>query len=352
MKNDKYVAYVSTYTYGDKHGIKIFDVDMEKGVFMPKDEVEITNSSYLTISHSDKFLYSITDFGVESFEILSDGGLKYMNTASINGMRGCYISTDYESNFLFVSGYHDGKVTVLRINEDGTLGEICEEVYHRGVGSVAERNFRPHVNSARMTRDNKYLCVSDVGMDHVKVYKLDHQTGKLSFVDVIRGELESAPRHVRVSKDGKFIYIVYELKKYIEVYAYEERNNYPYFEKVQTISTLIDKDEYNTAACTLKFSPDYNYMITSNAGDDSVAVYSVDQKTGKLEMKLCLPISGEYPKDAAIFPDNKHIVSLNHESNTLTFFALDLDKGLISMCAKEIGVSVPNSVVFYKVNEK
>ena len=28
---DKYVAYVSTYTMGDDHGIKIYDVDMENG---------------------------------------------------------------------------------------------------------------------------------------------------------------------------------------------------------------------------------------------------------------------------------------------------------------------------------
>ena len=31
MEKDKYVAYVSTYTQGDKNGIKIYDVDMEKG---------------------------------------------------------------------------------------------------------------------------------------------------------------------------------------------------------------------------------------------------------------------------------------------------------------------------------
>ena len=41
-------------------------MDMEKGRFVEKDKVEITNSSYVTISHSGKYLYSITDFGVES----------------------------------------------------------------------------------------------------------------------------------------------------------------------------------------------------------------------------------------------------------------------------------------------
>ena len=42
---DKYVAYVSTYTSGDAHGIRIYDVDMEKGMFCEIDKVEISNSN-------------------------------------------------------------------------------------------------------------------------------------------------------------------------------------------------------------------------------------------------------------------------------------------------------------------
>ena len=72
MEKQKYVAYISTYTMGDDHGIKIYDVDMEKGRLSEKAEVEITNSSYVTISHNRKYLYSITDFGVEAFNILKD----------------------------------------------------------------------------------------------------------------------------------------------------------------------------------------------------------------------------------------------------------------------------------------
>ena len=95
MEKDKYVAYVSTYTQGDKNGIKIYDVDMEKGRFIEKDKVEITNSSYVTISHNAKYLYSITDFGVESYRILKDGSLEFINFASNNGMRGCYHVWDW-----------------------------------------------------------------------------------------------------------------------------------------------------------------------------------------------------------------------------------------------------------------
>lgn len=139
MNQDKYVAYVSTYTTAkeDNYGIKIYDVDMQNGRMTEKNQVEITNSSYITISHNEKYLYSITDFGVEAYKILSGGDLEVINQGSINGMRGCYLSTDYEDKLLFVGGYHDGKITVLRLREDGGIGEITDEVYHKGLGSIA-----------------------------------------------------------------------------------------------------------------------------------------------------------------------------------------------------------------------
>ena len=350
--SDKYVAYVSCYTSGNKSkmGISVFDVDLKKGSMTKKDQVEISNSSYITISHDSRFLYSITDAGVESYSIETDGSLKMLNSASINGMRGCYLSTDYDNKFLFVAGYHDAKLTVLRLNEDGSVGEITDEIYHKGLGSIAERNYRPHINCVKMTRDNKYLLAADLGMDHIVVYKLNHTNGRLSQVDIIHSEQESAPRHMKFSKDGKFLYVVHELKSYIDVYKYTlDKNELPEFEKIQTISTLNDYHASVTSASAINWSFDFKYMISSNAGDNSVVVYDVNSKTGLLTKILCLPVSGDYPKDAALFPDNKHIVSLNHESNTMTFFSFNPENKTIVMNGKEIEIDRPNCVIFYKL---
>ncbi|MCQ2493464.1 MAG: lactonase family protein [Lachnospiraceae bacterium] len=348
MAKNKYVAYVSTYTQGDNHGIRIYDVDIDHGRFIEKDKVEISNSSYLAESHNRKYLYSITDMGVESFKILADGTLEFINAASINGMRGCYVSTDYTDRYLFVAGYHDGKLTVLELNDDGSIGKITDEIYHKGMGSMANRNFRPHINCARMTHDNRYLLVADQGMDHVNVYSLDLVSGKMRLVDIIRSELESAPRHIKISKDGKFIYILHEQKCFIDVYEYEFKNGLPYFTKVQSQQVL--KWEYGTnAVSAFSFSTDYNYLLTSIAGDNSVAVYDVDQKTGKLKKNFMLPIAGEYPKDAEIFPNNKFLVSLNHETNSMTFFAIDLDAHTMVMNGKPLKIHTPNCIMFHKL---
>ena len=349
IKNEKYVAYVSTYTRGNDKGIRIYDVDVEKGRMEEKEQITITNSSYLTISHNANFVYSITDLGVESFRIIEGGRLEKINCATINGMRGCYISTDYTDKYLFVAGYHDGKITVLKINDDGSVGEITDEIFHRGIGSISERNFRPHVSCVKMTRDNHYLCACDLGLDHVKVYRFEVETGKLKLADIVRCEQESAPKYIKFRKDGKFCYIINEMNNSIEVYSYSEENNNPVFTKIQKISTLNDYHTSDAAACAMKFSADNKYIFCSNAGDNSVGAFSIDDETGMLEKKFVLPISGDYPKDIAVFPDTKHLVSLNHETDTMTFFNVNLKENIIVMNGPELKVPKGNGIVIMKV---
>ena len=350
-RNERFVAYVSSYTNGtgDKYGIRVYDVDVKNGRMMEKEKIKITNSSYIAQSHDCRYLYSITDFGVEAYRMEKDGLLTMLNEASINGMRGCYLSTDYEDKYLFCAGYHDGKVTVLRLNDDGSIGEITDEIYQKGLGSAAGRNHRPHVQCVKMTRDNKFLCAADLGMDRVNVYLLNHETGRLRSVDIIHCDQESAPRHLKFSDDGRFLYIVHEQKNTIEVYAYEEHDNIPEFERIQTVSTCETSDTQGIASSALSFSEDFNYLLSSSIGENDVDIFKVDKKTGLLKKVLGLPIAGEYPKDAALFPDNRHLVSLNHESNSMSFFKVDMAKKTLVMNGPEIKVDQPNCICFHKL---
>lgn len=347
---NKYVAYVSCYTQNNKYGISIFDVDVKKGRFTEKGKVEVSNSSYITISHNQKYLYSITDMGVESFLVKEDGSLKQLNLAPINGMRGCYISTSYDDKFLFVAGYHDGKITVLRIKSNGSIGEITEEIYLKGMGTVSERNFRPHVNCVKMSRDDNYLLAADPGMDHVNVYSLDHKTGKLKLADIIRCDQESAPRHIKFSENGKYLYVVHEMSSMIDVFEYDNSSplGIPSFEKIQSVSTLNDYHTAGCAACCINLSFDCKYIIASNAGDNSISMFGI-QNNGELKKLFCLPVSGEYPKDAALFPNNKYIVSCNNESDTLTFFSINPSAGTMVMNGPEIKIEKPNCIIFHQI---
>lgn len=349
----KYMAYVGSYSYtGKAKGITVFDVDVAKGMFKERCEVEVDNSSYIIASNSCKTLYSIADEGVVSFRILDNGSLARLNSASIRGMRGCHLCTDKEDKYVFVSGYHDGKTTVLSLNPDGSVGGIVDGVFDKGYGSVAERNFRPHVTCTRRTPDGNYVMSVDNGIDQVRIYRFNEKDKKLTQVDAVRCELESAPRQFRFSADGRFMYLMCELKNVIEVYTYETGDRAPVLEKIQTISTTGSaKPSVLTAASAMRLSPDEKHVFCSNAGENTVSVYDRDEKTGFLTMICCLPISGEYPKDIAVFPDGKHIASVNHDSGSLTFFDVDYEKGLLVMSGRAIPVNEPNCCAIVKTGD-
>lgn len=351
MSNEKYVAYVSSYTNNKKsngQGIHIYDMDVEKGRVIERGSVKISNSSYVILSHNEKYLYSICDEGVASYNILPDGNLSLINVADINGMRGCHLTITSEDTYMFVSGYHDGKVTVLRINEDGSVGAVTDEVFHSGMGSIAERNFRPHISCTVLTPDENMLCVCDPGIDQIKLYEFNKDTGRLRLIDILRIQLESAPRYMMFSQDGRFAYVLCELKNYINVYSYD-KDSKEHFEFIQNIFTVRKKHQQNSAAASMRFSINGNHIFCTNAGDDTLTIYNVDKKTGLLTMNSSLPISGEYPKDVCIFPDCKHVISVNQDSNTLTTFTVDYQKGIIVMNGKEQKIIQPNNMIVKKL---
>lgn len=201
MKQDKYVAYVGTYTHENSVGIHIYDVDVREGQLKERCVVPINNPSDIVISKNKKFLYSIADEGVEAFKILPNGDLEEMNNQWIGGMRGCYLEVDDENRYLFVGGHHDGRVTMMRLKEDGSIGDIATGIFHKGMGRGNDRRTNtPHVDCVMLTPDQKFLCAVDNGLDQVKVYRVDYDFGKLKLVDIIRGPLQSAPRMIRFSK--------------------------------------------------------------------------------------------------------------------------------------------------------
>ena len=238
MGKKKYVAYVGTYTHGTSKGIQVYDVDVEKGTLTERSEVEVSNASHLAVSKNGKYLYSIEDEGVAVFERDKNGDLTRLNSVDINGMRGCYLATDVDGRYLYVAGYHDGKVTVVHTHKDGRLGSVMDGVFHKGLGSVAERNFRPHVNCVRPTPDNKYLCAVDNGIDQVKIYRINKRRHKLELVDILRCPRESGPRIIRFSDDGRFAYLLFELSNEVKVYSYDGSGKNPEFQLLQSITTL------------------------------------------------------------------------------------------------------------------
>lgn len=345
---DKYRAYVGSYTRGQSKGIYMYDFSGDEPVLTEQGIVEITNPSFLRLSADGEYLYSNCDEGVAAFKVLPDGNLEYLNRHSVQGLRPCYLQVDSANEYLVSSGYYDGKLTISRINPDGTVGEVTDEVFMKSPGSVISRNNRCHVNCALFTPDEKYILVVDLGMDQIKVYEFDRTHGKIALKDIIRCEIDSGPKHIVFSNDKKYIYLTHENANMVTEYAYSMGKKGPVFEKLDQQSTLPPKFTEDNCAVTLKITDDDQYLFVTNSGDNSVAIYKIDAE--KKMNKLCvLPVSGIYPRDIYLFPDNKYFASVNQESDSITIFGVNYEKGYIYMKGKPVHVPCPTCIAVKKL---
>lgn len=382
----RYVAYVGSYNYTQaQEGITIYDVDMENFGFIKRKEMYVPNASYVTASHDKKMFYSVSDEGILAYRINHEtGDLRMSSWASVQGMRGCHLYIDRQDKYLYVSGYHDGKATILPLEEDGNLINEPFYVMHKGLGSVADRAFRPHVSCTKRTPDGNFVMVADLGQDYIKIYRLDEPNQKLDLVDSLIFPNLSAPRYFIFSRDDKFLYVMTENSCEIYVYRYEAPKgcNKPSFDLVNRVyvtgkkpdhfiseddekaileggdsrilklfQTRAKKAKSHRAATCLTFTSDDRYLLCGSAGDNTVSVYERNPKDGILTFLFCLPISGDYPKDILIFPGDRHFASINQESNEITFFSINYEEKYFSMCHRGVKVKQPSCGIIVEIDE-
>ena len=346
----KNVAYVGTYTHGDSKGIYVYDVE-EDGRFVEKQVVKINNPSNITAAASGKYLYSISDEGLVAFTIKDDGCLETINSVWTNGMRGCYVKTDSKDRFLFMGGYHDGKITMMRLNEDGSIGEIADEVYHQGMGnSFSEKSTGPHVACVTTTPDDKYLCAVDCGLSQIRIYDINYETGKLKLFDIYRCPLESEPRRIRFTSDGRFAYILQQETNILEILEYTP-GEMELFTPVGTVSTT-DGEFAPSDSVEFRFSNDEKYIYVSIDGFNAVAIFERDEATGGLTLVCRSYISGDFPKVVSPLPREELFVSLNHDSDEIMTFRINFEKKYFLMCQPPIKIEQPNCIRIFNLETR
>ena len=99
----------------------------------------------------------------------------------------------------------------------------------------------------------------------------------------------------------------------------------------------------------MEISQDGRYLFCSNAGANSVMIYEINQETGELTEICESKVSGDYPKTLAVFPDGRHFVSLNHDTNQITTFKVEYDKKYFIMKGRPISIDQPNCIHIHKL---
>jgi 6-phosphogluconolactonase len=280
------------------------------------------------------------------------GKLTALNQQTSGGTGPCYVAVDATGKCVLVANYGSGSIAALPIGTDGSLGEAASTIQHTGSSVNHDRQAGPHAHCLISTPDNRFALVCDLGLDKVLAYHLDTADAKLTpndppFAVVAAG---SGPRHLAFSPDGKFAYVINELKLTVTVFAYD--TNTAVLTEVQTISTVpagyqsTDQD----SCAEIAVHPNGKFVYGSNRGHDSIAVFAADQKTGRLASVQNEPTQGKTPRHFAIDPSGHWLFAENQNSDSVVVFAIDQGTGKLKPTGQRVPVGSPVCAVFVKAS--
>ena len=203
----------------------------------PELAAKIANPSFLTIHPNHRFLYAVSEdplsLGpprdhasyVSAYAIDSaTGRLHLLNTIPTGGTSTCYLSMDKTGKFVLLANFGSGSISVVRVNDDGSLGQQAAFVQHLGHGSPdVPVQSGPHPHTILVSPDNRYVLVSDLGVDKVFIYRFDETTGMLSPLDPPFAAVEpgGGPRRFLFDPSGRFGYQLNEMGSTLVTFAWD-----------------------------------------------------------------------------------------------------------------------------------
>ena len=350
----KVIAYVGTYTGGESKGIYQFELDLKTGkATAPKLAADVANPSFLAIHPNQKYLYAVgelSDFegkkggAVSAFSIdRKSGKLNLLNQESSVGAGPCHLVVDGSGKNVLVANYGGGSVASLPIDAKGRVGEASSFIQHEGSSVNPRRQKGPHAHSINLDKANRFAFAADLGLDKVLIYQFDASNGKLTANDPPSASVSpgAGPRHFAFHPDGKFAYVINEI--HLTVTAFEYDNEGAALKTLQTISTLPKGEKGdNFSTAEVQVHPSGRFLYGSNRGHNSIAVFSIDQSTGKLTPVDNEPTQGETPRNFAIDPTGSFLLAENQGSGTIVVFKIDPETGKLS--ANGTVVEVPSPV--------
>ena len=149
----------------------------------------------------------------------------------------------------------------------------------------------------------------------------------------------AGPRHFAFHPQGKFGYLINELNSTITAFAYD--NQHGELSALQDISTLpADFHGENTTA-EIVLSPDGKFVYGSNRGHHSIAVFSIDQQSGKLTAVSHHPTLGEQPRNFAIDPTGTYLLAANQRTGNVVVFRIDRATGQLEPTGQPMEIPKP-----------
>ncbi len=348
-------VYVGTYTGGESDGIYLLHLNQATGELSSKGlAAESVNPSFLAIHPSGRYLYAVNEIGdyegqsagaVSAFAIDSESDkLKLLNQQSSGGSDPCHLVVDRAGRHVLVANYGGGSVAVRRIEADGSLGKQTAFIQHEGSSVNPNRQQAPHAHSINLDRANRFAFAADLGIDRVLVYRFDAGDGSLHPSSAAEVKPGAGPRHFALHPTMRFAYVINELDSTITAFAYQEEPGR--LSPLQSVSALPPNFDGESHTAEVQVSADGKFAFGSNRGHDSIAVFSIDDASGKLTHVQTQSTRGKTPRNFGLDPTGKFLLAANQSTNNIVVFRIDSQRGQLQPTGYEVTIPSPVCVKF------
>ena len=360
-------VYIGTYTrvlpydtgrgtYGE--GIYLYHLDMSSGALeFASVTTGIDNPSFVILDPEQRRLYATSEMtgpgGIEAPGYVSAFSidpatfqLTFLDRKPSGGVWPAHMTTDEAGRFLLLVHYGDASTCVFPILQDGSLGEPTDRVRPPGLGADQDPRQVSHPHSVTLDAARRLAFVADKGMDRVLAYRLDTSSGKLTaaeepWVSVKPG---AGPRHFDFHPGGKYAYVINELDSTIGAFAYDASKGT--LREVQTVPTLPAGFSGANTGADIHVHPSGKFLYGSNRGHDSIAIYTIDESTGRLAHVGNEPTGGETPRNFGLDSTGAFLLAANQDSDTLVTFRIDQRSGRLAPTGHVAEVPSPACVRF------
>ena len=233
-----------------------------------------------------------------------------------------YITFDRSGRYLLSASYHGGLVSVNRVGANGVVGEPLQVV-------PTARN----AHSIQTDRTNKYVFVPHLGTDQVFQFRFDNGRLTPNSPPWLQLKAGCGPRHLVVSKDNRFVYVLCELDA--TVAALEHRDGM--LKVAGTVSSLPPDSALKPGTARTPDAPPRDRSGDIWASDihltpDERFLYAAERTLSNIH---CLHVDGakltyvgststeKQPRGFAIDPSGRYMVVSGEQSTMLSSYAIE-----------------------------
>jgi 6-phosphogluconolactonase len=222
-------------------------------------------------------------------------------------------------------------VSLYPVKPDGSLEPACDvSVYARRPFSEPGPGAAAH--QVIFDRTQRWAIASDNGYDHLYVYRFS-PTSKTLEGKAYPTPAGKAPRHFALHPRAPYFFFTNEREASVSSYFFDSNTGEP--RHVQTIPTIPDGySGPRVAPSNIQIHPNGRFVYSQNRGDDSIAMFSIDEASGRLTFLGTVKSGGRGPREMGIEPSGKYLFECNQQSSDVTTFAVDSTTGKLTQGPK------------------